>query len=85
MLTSSPIRRQRVQDAVLARLLALTQRKANVESQIIKHIQELGEAYEVVRGDFEAVLKGRSEDVREAIDGLRELEDKGCDSPHGHQ
>ena len=63
------------------RLVTLTRKKAEVESQIIKHVQELGAEYKLVQGEFEAVLKGRSEDVRQAIESLRELEEKGTTTP----
>ena len=67
---------KRVREAQLARLLALSQRKADIESQIFQHVRELADAYEVVREEFEAVLRGRSEDVDEAIQALNEMEEE---------
>ena len=61
------------------RLLALTQKKADVERQIVQHVQELAEAYDVVKAEFHAVLKGRSEDVHAAMNTLRGLQ--GDDNP----
>ena len=84
LLTDLRPQRKRAQDSFVDRLLALLQKKADVEKQIITHVQELAEAYEVVKGEFETVLKGRSEDVHEAIKALHELEEKGSASPNAH-
>ncbi|EXJ79279.1 hypothetical protein A1O3_08781 [Capronia epimyces CBS 606.96] len=66
----------RIQDAQLARLLELSQRKADIESQIIKKAHELAEAYEAMKAEFEVVLRGRSEDFHEAIETLNALEER---------
>lgn len=66
--------RNRIQDQQLTKLLTLAQRKAEVEAQIIKHTQELADAYTAIREEFEAVLKGRSEDVEEASAALDKLD-----------
>ena len=58
----------------MTELLTLTHRKGEIEAQIIKHTQELADAYIAIRGEFEAVLKGRSEDVDEAIEALEKLD-----------
>ncbi|ETI26997.1 hypothetical protein G647_10096 [Cladophialophora carrionii CBS 160.54] len=68
---------KRVQDAFLTRLLALIRKKADLEQQIVQHVQGLAEAYEVVKEEFQAVLQGRLKDVREAIDALSGLERTG--------
>ncbi|KIW51198.1 hypothetical protein PV05_09941 [Exophiala xenobiotica] len=65
----------RIQDAHLSRLLALSRRKAEVEAQIIEHTRELADAFLAVKEEFEAVLRGRSEDVSEAIESLNKLEE----------
>ncbi|KAK5055808.1 hypothetical protein LTR69_008183 [Exophiala sideris] len=64
----------RIQDAHVTKLLTLTQRKSEVEAQIIEQTQELADAYFAIRGEFGAVLKGRSEDVDEAIEVLKKLD-----------
>lgn len=64
-----------VQEDHLTRLLTLSQRKANVEDQIIKHTRELANAYVAVQAEFDAVLRGRSEDVQEAIEALSKMEE----------
>lgn len=66
----------RIQNDQLARLLALSQRKAEVEGQIIQHTRELADAYTAAKEEFEAVLKGRHEDVRAAIRSLDQAEEK---------
>lgn len=66
--------RNRIQDQQLTKLLTLAQRKAEVEAQIIRHTQELADAYTAIRKEFEAVLKGRSEDVEEASAALDKLD-----------
>jgi hypothetical protein len=65
-----------MQDAHSARLLALSQRKADVESQIIRHVRELAEAFEVVLEEFEAVVQGRAKDVYEAITAMNESNER---------
>ena len=75
--------RKRVQDAFVTRLCDLTQKKASIEQQIVQNVQELAEAYEVVKRDFQAVLKGRSEDVHCAISALRELRGEHSKSTNG--
>ncbi|KAK5461346.1 hypothetical protein LTS15_003409 [Exophiala xenobiotica] len=65
----------RIQDAHLSRLLALSHRKAEVEAQIVEHTRELADAFLAVKEEFEAVLRGRSEDVNEAIESLNRLEE----------
>jgi hypothetical protein len=77
LLTNFHIHRKRARDAFVTRLLTLTRKKANLEQQIVQHVQELAEAYEVVREEFQAVVKGRSEDIQEAIDALRDLQGTG--------
>ncbi|OCT54562.1 hypothetical protein CLCR_00948 [Cladophialophora carrionii] len=68
---------KRVQDAFLTSLLALIRKKADLEQQIVEHVQALVGAYEVVKEEFQAVLQGRLKDVREAIDTLGGLERTG--------
>ncbi|KAK5192898.1 hypothetical protein LTR99_010226 [Exophiala xenobiotica] len=65
----------RIQDAHLSRLLALSRRKAEVEAQIVEHTRELADAFLAVKEEFEAVLRGRSADVNEAIESLNRLEE----------
>jgi hypothetical protein len=76
---------KRAQDAFLTRLLTLTQKKGSIEEQIVQHVQELAEAYELVKSDLQAVLKGRSEDVHDAINALRELQGEEVVSPTREQ
>ncbi|KAI1612306.1 hypothetical protein EDD36DRAFT_466142 [Exophiala viscosa] len=64
----------RVHDAHVTKLLTLTLRKGEIEAQIVKHTQELADAYIAMRGEFEAVVKGRSEDVDGAIEALKKLD-----------
>ncbi|KAJ9606394.1 hypothetical protein H2200_009355 [Cladophialophora chaetospira] len=68
--------RKRIQDDFVTRLLALAQKKAEIEKRIVQHVQELAEAYDVVKGEFQAVLKGRSEDVRDATNALCGLQEE---------
>lgn len=63
-------RRKRNQDAYLNRLTTLLQRKAEVERQIVQHTRELTELCTTTTQEFEAVVKGRSDDVDEAIRDL---------------
>ncbi|KIW17458.1 hypothetical protein PV08_04652 [Exophiala spinifera] len=63
------------QSDVLARLLALSRRKSDLETQIFKETQELADAYLALKEEFEAVLQGREGDVNEAIDSLNKLEE----------
>ncbi|KIX97698.1 uncharacterized protein Z520_06476 [Fonsecaea multimorphosa CBS 102226] len=65
---------RRYRDDFLTRLLALTERKADVERRIIHAVQELGRAHEMIKQEFEAILQGRSADVCEAMNTLREVE-----------
>ena len=65
----------RAQSAFLDRLATLVQRKADIESQIIKHTRELADAYMEIKEEFEAVLRGRSEDVNEAIEVLNGMDE----------
>ncbi|KAJ9619417.1 uncharacterized protein PV06_10803 [Exophiala oligosperma] len=64
-----------IQDDFLTRLLTLSRRKSELETQIIKETQELADAYLGLKEEFEAVLQGRHEDVNEAITSLIKLED----------
>ena len=73
--------RKRVQDVFVTKLLALAQKKADVEKQIVQHVQELAEAYDIVKGEFQAVLNGRSDDVHEAINALCGLQGDDNASP----
>ena len=66
----------------MARLLALTQKKASIEKQIVQHVQEHAAAYESIKIDFEAVLKGRCEDFHDAHLALRELQEQGTVGPN---
>ncbi|KIW71979.1 hypothetical protein PV04_00204 [Phialophora macrospora] len=76
-LTNFQTHRKRVRDGFATRLLALTRKKAILEQQIVQHVQELAQAYEEVREEFQAVVKGRSEDIQEAINALGELQGTG--------
>lgn len=71
-----PVRSTRSQDTQLARLLELSRRKVNIEGQIIEQAQELAHAYEAMKAEVEAVLRGRSEDIHEAINTLNALEER---------
>ncbi|EXJ65382.1 hypothetical protein A1O7_01723 [Cladophialophora yegresii CBS 114405] len=68
---------KRVQDVFVTRLLALVRKKADLEKQIVQHVQELAGAYEVVKEEFQAVVQGRSKDVQDAINALDELQRTG--------
>ena len=56
------------------RLLALEEKKADVERRIIHAVQELGKAHEMIKQEFEAILQGRLADVFEALNSLHEAE-----------
>ena len=62
-----------MQATYLDRLATLVQRKADIESQIIKHTRQLADAYLEIKEEFEVVLRGRSEDVSKAIGVLNGL------------
>lgn len=47
----------------------------------MQHVQELAEAHEAVKREFATVLKGRSEDVQEALDTLSEMQADSKASP----
>ncbi|EXJ96074.1 hypothetical protein A1O1_01200 [Capronia coronata CBS 617.96] len=68
--------RMRIQDAQLARLLDLSRKKADIESNIIKEAVELADAYDAMKAELEAVLQGRLGDVKEALGALNALEEK---------
>lgn len=75
MLTHPALPSDHIQDDFLTRLLTLSRRKSELETQIIKETQELADAYLGLKEEFEAVLQGRHEDVNEAITSLIKLED----------
>jgi hypothetical protein len=57
----------------LAKLYELAKQKAKIEEEIVTHVSELAERYQQAKIEFEAVLKGRAEEMDEALGKLTEL------------
>jgi hypothetical protein len=57
----------------LAKLHELAKKKAMIEEEIVTHVSELAGRYEQAKFEFEAVLKGRAEEMDEALGKLNEL------------
>lgn len=66
-------RRRQNQNTYLDRLTTLLQRKAEVERQLVRHTQDLAELCTTATEEFEAVIKGRSDDVDGAIEDLESV------------
>jgi hypothetical protein len=65
--------RARIRETQLAGLAILLKRKADVESQIMQQTRELAEAYLTTRDEVQTVLRGRLDDVDEAMGALERM------------
>ncbi|KEF62766.1 uncharacterized protein A1O9_00739 [Exophiala aquamarina CBS 119918] len=73
---------RRGQDAYLDRLTTLLQRKAEVERQTVRHTRDLANLCTTTTEEFEAIAKGRSDEVGESI---RDLESAVVDVENDKQ